>query len=166
MEPLDLKRLPDGSTMVCAPFPAQELPPVGLSDISRAWETASKAAEMSIKMGENDPDGVFFRDEKGASIQVRFDDFDAHCWATAIHRTFNLATIKGLSICFRMLALYQLMAKNPWARPLFSFDRKNRLRIDKGLMAAAAATPLNVDGLFDPDHIRRETGTSGSIERH
>ncbi|NKB45295.1 MAG: hypothetical protein GKS03_13565 [Alphaproteobacteria bacterium] len=164
MESLDLSQDSDGSTMVCAPFPAQDLPPVGLSDIRRAWETASKAAEMGLELRENDPDGVVFQDKLGAPVQVKFDDFDAHCWATAIHRSFNLATVKGLSVCFRMLALYQLMAKSPWARPLFSFDRKNGLRIDKGLLAAAA--PLNVDGLFDSENIREETGAPGAIQSH
>lgn len=152
--------------MVCAPFSAQDLPPVGLSDISRAWEMASKAAELGMELRENDPNGVVFHDKLGKPVQIKFVDFDAHYWATAIHRSYNLATVKGLSVCFRMLALYQLMAKSPWARPLFSFDRKNRLRIDKGLMAAAAATPLNIDGLFDTNEIRQETGTLGSISSH
>ncbi|MBT7451825.1 MAG: hypothetical protein HN793_13405 [Rhodospirillaceae bacterium] len=127
---------------------------------------ASKAAELGIELGKNYPDGVVFHDKSGAPVQIKFDDFDAHCWATAIHRSFNLATIKGLSVCFRMLALYQLMAESPWARPFFRFDRKNQLRIDKGLMAAAAAAPLNIDGLFDSNDIRRETGTPDSIPSH
>ena len=158
METPNFSQYADGSTMIRAPFLARDLPPVGLSDIARAWDLASKAAELGLELTDSDPQGVIFEDEVGDPVKLKFDDFDAHCWATAIHRTFDLATIKGLSICFRMLALHKLMSENQWVRLHFAFDRKKTLRIDKALMAAAAAAPLNTHGLFDADDVRREIG--------
>ena len=158
MESPSFHQRPDGRKMVCAPFGAQALPPVGISDLGKAWEVASMAAEDGLVTEDTDPEGVVFKDKYGDAIQLEFDDFDALCWATAINRSYGLTTVKGLSLCLRMLALYQVMAESPWALTFFTFDRKNRLKIDKALMAAAAVTQLTADGRFDADGIQRETG--------
>lgn len=161
MESISLQTNPDGSVFIYAPFSACELPQVGLSDIDHAWKTASLSVEMDRKLPLSAPEGVIFQNKSGSIVQVKFDDFDALFWINAIHNSaFNLTTIKGLSVCFRMLALYHLMAESKWARALFSFDRRNRLRIDKTLIAAAATAPLNINGLFDSKEIMRETGAN------
>lgn len=161
MEPLSLRTNTDGSAFVYAPFSACELPQVGLSDIDRAWKTASLSVETGRVLPLSAPEGVIFQSNNDTIVQVEFNDFDALFWVNAIHNSsFNLTTIKGLSVCFRMLALYQLMAESEWARPLFSFDRKNSLRINKALIAAAATASLNANGLFDSEEIRHETGAN------
>lgn len=160
METLQIQRLNDGRAMISCPFCVSNLPPVRSTDLQAAWETASIASENNLKTTENDPDGVIFETKLRQPIDFEFDDYDALCWATAIHRSYDLTTLRGLSLCFRMLALYQLMAKNAWSRGLFSFDRSNTLKIDKGLLAAAAVTNLGEDGAFDAEEIRNQTGTA------
>jgi hypothetical protein len=122
---------------------------------------ASLSVETGIILTLTAPEGVIFQSNNDTIVQVKFDDFDALFWVNAIHNSaFNLTTIKGLSVCFRMLALYHLMAESDWTRPLFSFDRKNNLRIDKTLIAAAATASLTTNGLFDSEEIRHETGVN------
>lgn len=151
------QRLNDGRTMITAQFGPQDLPAVRSAELSDTWATASASADTAFHMGASDPEGVIFQGENSHLVEFEFDDYDALCWATAIHRSFDLTTIKGLSLCFRMLALYQLMARNHWARELFTFDRRNSLKIDKALLSAAAVTPLCEDGSFDGETIRKET---------
>lgn len=158
MEQPVVQRLDDGRTMISASFRVSDLPAVRSIDLNFAWETASAATEDRFQRDENDPEGIIFDTQGGDLIEFKFDDYDALCWATAIHRSFELTTLRGLSLCFRMLALYQLMAKYNWARTLFSFDRRKSLWIDKALLSAAAITPLLEDGTFNSEDIRRETG--------
>lgn len=153
----------DGSSLIYAPFSAKDLPLVGFSDIERAWNTANSVAESPSSLEGSGPQGVVFQDTPTSNIHVKFDDYDALHWIWAIHKSFNLETTKGLSVCFRMLALYHLMADTQWTRPFFSFDRKNRLKIDKTLMAAAATSPLTANGLFDPTEIQKEVGPQTSL---
>ncbi|MEQ8510108.1 MAG: hypothetical protein RIF37_00680 [Rhodospirillaceae bacterium] len=150
----------DGRNMVCAPFGADKLPPVGFNDLSHAWEIASTAAELGLTADEKTPSGVIFDNHSSNTIELQFDDYDAICWATAIHRAFDLKTVKGLSVCLRMLGLFKIMAENVWSRQLYSFDRSKKLKINKALLAAAAAAQLTQDGLFDPDRIKQETGVN------
>lgn len=152
------QRLNDGRMMINAQFGPQDLPAVRTAELSDTWATASASAETAFHMLDNDPEGIVFHGKDGRLMEFEFDDYDALCWAIAIHRSFDLTTIKGLSLCFRMLALYQLMAKKHWARGLFTFDRRNNLKIDKALLSAAAITPLSEDGSFNGETIRRETG--------
>lgn len=155
-----MQHLDDGRIMISAPFGACDLPSVRSIDLNSAWQTASEASEATFDRGESSPEGVLFHTETGDIIDFEFDDYDALCWAAAIHHTFDLTTIRGLSLCFRMLALYQLMAKQNWARPLFTFDRRKNLKIDKALLSAAAITPLLENGTFDGETIRREIGST------
>ena len=150
----------DSRNMVCAPFGAEELPPVGFNDLSHAWKIASKAAELGITADEKTPTGVIFESNSSDTIELQFNDYDALCWVTALHHTFDLKTVKGLAICLRMLELFRIMAENVWSRQLYSFDRSKKLNINKALIAAAATTQLTRDGLFDPEIIREETGVT------
>jgi hypothetical protein len=150
----------DSRNMVCAPFGADQLPPVGFNDLSHAWEIASTAAELGLAADEKTPSGVIFNNSASTTIELQFDDYDALCWATAIHRTFDLKTVKGLSVCLRMLGLFKIMAENVWSRQLYSFDRSKKLKINKALLAAAAAAQLTQDGLFNPESIKQETGVN------
>lgn len=158
MSTIQLQRLNDGRLMVTAPFGPQNLPPVKSSDLNATWAAASASAESAFYMEHGDPEGIVFQSNSGPAVEFAFDDYDALCWATAIHRSFDLTAIRGLSLCFRMLALYQLMATNSWARALFTFDRRNNLKINKALLSAAAITPLLENGSFDDNQMRRETG--------
>ncbi len=150
----------DSRNMVCAPFGADELPAVGFNDLSHAWQIAGKAAELGITADEKTPLGVIFDNNSSTTIELQFDDYDAICWATAIHRTFDLKTVKGLSVYLRMLGLFKIMAENVWSRQLYTFDRNKKLNINKALLAAAATAQLTRDGLFDPESIKQETGVN------
>lgn len=158
METPHIQCLNDGRTMITAQFGPENLPKVRTAELSDTWTTASVSADAPFHLSDKDPEGIIFHGEDGRIMEFEFDDYDALCWATAIHRSFDLTTIKGLSLCFRMLALYQLMAENHWARGLFTFDRRNNLKINKALLSAAAVTPLSEDGSFNVETIRQETG--------
>jgi len=158
MNTIQLTRLDDGRVMASAPFGPHELPPVRASDLDASWSVASRSAESSFQLEFGEPEGIVFKDDSKPPIIFAFHDYDALCWATAIHRSYDITTIRGLSLCFRMLALYQLMANNSWAKALFTFDRRNNLKINKALLSAAAIASLEESGSFESDEIRRETG--------
>jgi hypothetical protein len=146
----------DGRTRLTAGFGADELPAVRPSDLERAWDAARGSAARPVVHLAEDPDGVVFSGSSG-TVSLDFDDHDAYCWALAIDRLYDLNSVSGLALCFRMLALYKLLEENAWARPLFRLDRRSGLKIDKNLMVAAASQPLTEYGRFDADAMHQET---------
>lgn len=163
MNTIQLIRLDDGRVMASVPFGPHELPPVRASDLKASWGVASKSAESTFQLEFGEPEGIVFKADSLPPTTFAFHDYDALCWATAIHRSYDITTIRGLSLCFRMLALYQLMANNSWAKALFSFDRRNNLKINKALLSAAANASLKENGSFESDEIKRETGADQLI---
>jgi hypothetical protein len=108
----------------------------------------------------DDPDGVIFASGRGPEVCFDFVDYDAYCWALAIDRIHSLHSITGLALCFRMLALYQLLENCAWARPLFRLDRHTGLQIDRNLLVAAATLPLTEEGQFDTALMQQEASTA------
>ncbi len=94
-------------------------------------------------MEPGDVEGVTFRQKNGAETKFVFADLDAACWAAAVDRTYDLQTITGLSLLFRLLALIELMSKAPWLRPYFSLTAKDGATLDPLLLATAASEQLS-----------------------
>ncbi len=131
-------------------FGPEDLPPVSPLDLRKAWRAAHVAAEVGLAMEPGYVEGVTFRTKTGAETKFVFADLDAACWAGAIDRTYDLQTITGLSLLFRLLALIELMSKAPWLRPYFSLTAKDGASLDQLLLATAATEPLSTGAGFNP----------------
>jgi hypothetical protein len=66
----------------------------------------------------------------------------------AVDRSVGLASAHGLSLCLRLLALVDLLARAPWVRPLYKLARDGA-EFHPALLRAAASQPLTADARFD-----------------
>ena len=57
-----------------------------------------------------------------------------------------------------MLALYQLMADQSWARSRFKVGKNRSITIENSLLRAAALTNLTETGGFDPEALKSQIG--------
>ncbi len=141
-------------------FGPEDLPPISPLDLRKAWRAAHVGAEVGLVMEPGDVEGVTFRHKNGAETKFVFADLDAACWAAAVDRTYDLQTVTGLSLLFRLLALIALMADAPWLRPYFSLTAKDGAVLDPLLLATAAAEPLSRGAGFDADTFKTAMGIS------
>lgn len=131
-------------------FGPEDLPPISPLDLRKAWRAAHVAAEVGLVTDPSQVEGVSFRHKSGVESKFVFADLDAACWAAAVDRTYDLETITGISLLFRLLALIDLMASAPWLRPYFSLTAKDGAVLDSRLLATAATTPLSTGAAFNP----------------
>jgi hypothetical protein len=89
----------------------ENLPPVRSADLAAAWEAARDAA-CGAEWGY--PRLFRFQQEDGGTLDVALVDEDACCWARAVDQTTGMQTTYGLSLCLRLLALVDLLARAPW----------------------------------------------------
>ena len=141
---------PDGSVTYLVALPPEALPPVGKRDLEYAWHTARRAAlhdDWGVVRGFrfNRPDGTH--------TDLALADPDAACWVGAIDTAVGLGTSHGLSLCLRLLALIELLAKARWTRPLFTLDRGGA-DLHPALLSTAASIPLTRDARFDEASFR------------
>ncbi|MCB8879303.1 hypothetical protein ACELLULO517_03585 [Acidisoma cellulosilytica] len=131
--------------------PPAAMPPVLLKELEAAWD-AARAHSLSANWGAQRS----FRFQKSDGQIADFDltDRDARCWAGAVDDVTNLATLGGVSLCLRLLALVQLLATAPWAK-LYLSSKRDGTRIDPALMRAAARADLTDDARFDEVSLRR-----------
>jgi hypothetical protein len=130
--------------------PPETLPPVRLRDMARAWDSAGAAARAA-RWGTA---RLFrFRREDGSLTDLALADPDACCWAGAVDVTVGMHTRYGLSLCLRLLALVDLLARARWAAPLFTLTRSGA-ELDHALLRAAATVPLNPEARFDEPSFR------------
>jgi len=121
------------------------LPPVRLRDIASAWDAARTAAHAAAWGSAR----LFrFRRADGSLTELALADADACCWAGAVDATTGMHTSHGLSLCLRLLALVDLLAREHWAAPLLRVSRGGA-ELDPALLRAAATTPLNHEARFD-----------------
>lgn len=146
---------PDGSLTYLVDLPPEELPPVHRRDLERAWYAARDAA-LSDRWGV--VRGFRFRREDGTYSDLALADRDACCWAGAVDYTVGLRNSYGLSVCLRLLALVDLLARVRWADSLCLLQRDGA-ELHPVLLRAAATTPLTADARFD------ETGFRGRLAR-
>jgi hypothetical protein len=146
---------PDGSLTYLVAVPPEELPPVHRRDLERAWYAAREAA-LSQRWGV----ARFFRFQRpdGSFGDLALADPDACCWAGAVDGTVGLRNSYGLSVCLRLLALVDLLARVRWADPLCRLERDGA-ELHPSLLRAAASTPLGADARFD------ETGFRSRLSR-
>lgn len=87
-------------------------------------------------------------EEEAGATELALADPDACCWAAAVDATVGMHTGYGLSVCLRLLALVDLLARAHWARPLFRLTGTGA-ELDPALLRTAAITPLNPQARFD-----------------
>ena len=118
--PIQLGHAPDGTLTYLVDHPPEALPPVRGRDLAAAWDAARDAA-----LGDcwGDARRFRFRHEDGSVTDLALRDRDALCWAGAVEHTTGLQTLYGLSLCLRLLALVDLLARVPWTAPLCTLRR-------------------------------------------
>ena len=130
--------------------PPEALPPVRGRDLERAWY-AARGAAMAATWGT--VRGFRFRRPDGSFTDLALADRDACCWAAAVDQIAGLTSSYGLSLCLRLLALVDLLARASWAAPLCRLERDGA-DLHPSLLRAAAATPLTAEARFDESGFR------------
>jgi hypothetical protein len=136
---------PGGPLTYLIDLTPEALPSVCRRDLERAWYAAREAA-LAERQGA--VRGFRFNRPDGSHIDLALADRDARCWVGAVDRTVGIASTTGLSLCLRLLALIDLMARAPWARSLFHLARDGA-EFHPALLKAAASQPLTRDARFD-----------------
>ncbi|MGE0224467.1 MAG: hypothetical protein AB7F35_03420 [Acetobacteraceae bacterium] len=141
---------PDGSVTYLVGVPPEDLPTVQGRDLERAWYAARDAA-LDQRWGA--VRGFRFTRPDGTHTDLALADRDARCWVSAVDRTVGLGSSRGLSLCLRLLALVDLLARAPWARPLFHLARDGA-ELHPALLRTAASVPLTAEARFDETGFR------------
>jgi hypothetical protein len=136
---------PDGSLTYLVDLPPEALPSVRGRDLEAAWDAAHQAAR-SAKWGV--ARGFRFRRHDGSYTDLALSDPDAACWANAVDGTVGMHTSYGLSLCLRLLALVDLLARAQWAGAFFQAGRV-RKELYPSLLRIAASAPLTAEARFD-----------------
>jgi hypothetical protein len=141
---------PDGSLTYLVDLPPEELPPVQRRDLERAWYAARDAA-LAQRWGV----ARFFRFQRpdGSYGDLALADRDACCWADAVDGMVGLRNSYGLSLCLRLLALVDLLARVRWADSLCLLQRDGA-DLHPSLLRAAASAPLTPEARFDESGFR------------
>lgn len=147
----------DGRLLYRVAMPPATMPPVPVHALEGALDAARAAA-----LGEGDERRRSFRflGPDGHVADFDIEDRDARIWAAAVDRRADLATLGGLALCLRLLALVHLLATAPWARRYVSRDQG--ARIDRRLLRAAARADLTDTARFDEVSFRRNIPSSAA----
>jgi len=140
----------DGTITYLIEAAPDHLPPVRTGDLASAWEAAHEAAS-GCEWGL--PRLFRFIGEDGSTLDMALADEDACCWAEAVDHTAGMHTTYGLSLCLRLLALVDLLARAPWAGARCRI-RRTGAALDPQLVRAAATAPLTRGGGFDESLLR------------
>ena len=146
---------PDGSLTYLVDLPPEDLPPVHRRDLERAWYAARDAAlseRWSVVRGFR------FRREDGSFSDLALADRDACCWAGAVDCMLGIRNSYGLSVCLRLLALVDLLARVRWADPFCRLQR-TAPNCTPCCCARPPARPLTAEARFD------ESGFRGRLSR-
>jgi hypothetical protein len=149
---------PDGVMTYLVDLAPEALPSVCKRDLERAWYAAREAA-LAERQGA--VRGFRFNRPDGSHTDLALADRDARCWVGAIDRSVGIAHASGLSLCLRLLALIDLLARAPWARPLFHLARDGA-EFHPALLRAAASQPLTRDARFDEAGFQARLSRFGS----
>ena len=148
--PIHVGRAPDGTLTYLVDLPPEALPPVRGRDLAAAWDAARDAASDAAWGAGR----LFrFRRPDGSVTDLALSDEDARCWAGAVDGTVGMQTSYGLSLCLRLLALVDLLARAPWTAPLFHIDRTGTA-LHPALLSTAATVALTADARFDENGFR------------
>lgn len=136
---------PGGAVTYLVALPPEALPTVCKRDLELAWHAARDAA---IADHGGTARAFRFTRPDGSHTDLALADRDARCWVGAVDRSVGLASAHGLSLCLRLLALVDLLARAPWVRPLYKLARDGA-EFHPALLRAAASQPLTADARFD-----------------
>ena len=149
----------DGTLTYLIDLPPEALPPVRHRDLAEAWDAARLAA-VRDRWGTA---RLFrFRREDGCCTDLALADADACCWAGAVDAMVGLQSSYGMSLCLRLLALVDLLARVRWADTLFTI-RRDGARLAPALLQAAASAALTREAGFDPELLRASVFSRLSI---
>jgi hypothetical protein len=149
---------PGGAVTYLVQLPPEALPPVCKRDLERAWYAARDAA---IAQDSGAARAFRFTRSDGSHTDLALADRDARCWASAVDRVVGLRSPLGLSLCLRLLALVDLLARAPWVRPLFRLARDGA-EFHPALLRAAASQPLTSEARFDEAEFRLRLARFGT----
>lgn len=90
-------------------------------------------------------------------MHLELADPDARCWAGAVDTTVGIHTRYGLSLCLRLLALVDLLARAGWASGVLRFA-PDGAELHPALLRAAASVPLTAEARFDEAGFRAFLG--------
>ncbi len=141
----------DGALLYLVDLPPEALPPVRPRDLAAAWD-AARAAALAERWGE--ARFFRFRRDDGSCTDLALADADATCWASAVDGMVGMSNRYGLSVCLRLLALVDLLARAQWAGKLVAL-RRDGAAIEPALMQEAATQRLTRDGRFEETGFRR-----------
>ena len=142
----------DGALLYLVALPPEALPPVRARDLAAAWDAARSAA-LAERWGAA---RLFrFRRADGSALDLALGDADAACWAGAVDHTVGMGHAYGLSLCLRLLALVDLLARARWAGALVAL-RRDGTTLPPALLTAAATLRLTPEGRFDEPAMRRQ----------
>ena len=145
---------PDGSLTYFIALAPEELPSVHRRDLERAWYAARDAA-----LAERWSVVRLFRFQRpdGSLGDLALADRDACCWAGAVDGMVGLRNSYGVSLCLRLLALVDLLARARWA-DRFCLLRSDGADLHPSLLRTAASTPLTAEARFDESGFRSRLG--------
>lgn len=147
----------DGTLTYLVRHPPEALPPVRARDLEAAWDAARAAA---IRQGFGTARAFRFRRTDGTVTDFALADPDACCWAGAVDLLAGLGTSRGMSLCMRLLALIDLLARARWAAGLFTL-RRDGAELDPALITLAATAPLTAEAGFDESWFRTRLAVLG-----
>lgn len=147
---IKVSRTRDGALTYFVDLAPEALPPVLGRDLAAAWDAARDAAADAAWGAER----LFrFRAPDGSVTDLALSDEDARCWASAVDGTVGMQTSYGLSLCLRLLALVDLLARAPWMKHLFQIGRTGTA-LHPSLLSTAATAQLTSDARFDETRFR------------
>jgi len=148
--PIQTAASQDGTLTYLIDHSPADLPTVRGRDLMLAWDLARDAAHRAAWGTAR---AFRFRRADGSCTDLALHDRDARCWAGAVDRAVGIESFYGLSVCLRLLALVDLLARAPWAARLIDLA-DGSAALHPALLRLAAETRLTEDARFDESGFR------------
>jgi hypothetical protein len=157
--PVHVGAAEDGTPTYLIDHAPSDLPAVRGRDILAAWACARQAS------GAHPHACAFrFRREDGGWADLVLRDGDALRWAGAADRLLGIHTSYGLSVCLRLLALIDLLARASWAGAWV--DLRGDVSFHPRLLRLAAESRLTDDAGFDEPGLKRQLGSPAACHHY
>lgn len=140
-----------GGLAYAVPCPPERLPAVRPDALLAAWDAAREGASAG-RWGPRRT--LVFRRDGTEPTVLAIADPDARAWAEAVDRGADLATLPGLALCLRLLALVEVMARANFLIGLFDVTADG-VELHPALLRAASSMPLDATARFDAEALRR-----------